>query len=115
MKDVLLSKMVLMVFICVCGLILVPFVHSMQIEKTNAEETTKQYTNVMNRFLRTSISDHIDQILTIIDDSPIVHVIIKNVESSAIWQKISPFLFEPADNTWFLKQHHAYKIQASNN
>jgi hypothetical protein len=98
--------------ILLCGMILAPYVQSMKIIDGDDEISTSSNPGFYHN-IKTSLRNHIDQILSIIEDKPILQVIIDRVESTPIWQKVSSLLFDSEDNTNFLKQQHAYKIKTS--
>lgn len=112
MKDFKHVMVILIVSIGIIGLLTMPYVQSMQnphhdITSENKDTGFKKFTYQLKK----SIQEHIENMIQIIDKSPIGSLIKKEIQTSPIWREISAFLFEPKDGTFYLKTHHAKIVE----
>lgn len=112
MKDFKHIMVILVVSIGVIGLLTMPFVQSIQ--TTHHNEITNEKDTGFKMFshkIKKSIQEHIENMVHIIDQSPIGILIKNEIKTSPIWREISAFLFEPKDITFYLKSQHARIVE----
>ena len=99
-------------FILLCGVLLVPFVQSIDEKDSEPQNHDSKKPSLFQK-VGTSIRNNINQLFSAIEHNQIVNKIISFFESSPVWEKISDIVFDPKEDTLLLKQQHAIKIKTT--